>query len=177
MPIAAGIIADLFVATVVALRFMAAEAGRTTLPDGVEHAALRGGRHRTIAGQIRVAILADNIRHFEGGRVMAGRPVRDRCRAPQADLGSPVTYWQPYGGKYPSSGDSGALGGVGSGGDPPRLRGDAWQTHGAGDAGGDGRTHGRLPRLTADFIDASRVDRLGRWAPRKEPLRRRYAFQ
>ena len=36
---------------------------------------------------------------------------------------------------------------------------------------------GGFPRLTADFIDASRVDRLGRWAPRKEPLRRRYAFQ
>ena len=31
---------------------------------------------------------------------------------------------------------------------------------------------GGLPRLTADFIDAGRVDRLGRRAPRKEPLRR-----
>jgi len=90
----------------------------------VTESRVKGGTHPKYASPYWRTISATS----RGGRVMAGRPARDRCRAPQADLGSPVTYWQPYGGKYPSSGDSGAPGGVGSGGDPPRLQ--TWATYG-----------------------------------------------
>jgi hypothetical protein len=51
----------------IALRFVATEHGGAAVADGLQAPALGGRRHRAIAGQIRVAILPDNIRDFQQG--------------------------------------------------------------------------------------------------------------
>ena len=65
VPIAARVRTDLFMATSVALRCVAAKRGGPALCDGVEHATLRRGRHRAIASQVGVPIVPDDIGDFE----------------------------------------------------------------------------------------------------------------
>ena len=65
VPIPAGIIADLLVATVITLGFVAPEDRRAALRDGLEHPALSRRRHRAIAGEVGIPILADHIGDFQ----------------------------------------------------------------------------------------------------------------
>jgi hypothetical protein len=53
--------------TVVTLSFVASEAGRAALRDGLEHPPLRRRGHGAIAGQVVRPILADDISDFEVG--------------------------------------------------------------------------------------------------------------
>jgi len=52
-------------ATGVAPRFVAAKDDGAAVGDGLEHSTLGRRRHRAIAGQIRIAILSDDISHFQ----------------------------------------------------------------------------------------------------------------
>ena len=65
MPIATGVIGNLGVVTVVALRLVASEGCRPAGRNGPQDPPLLGGDGRAIAREIRLAILPDHVRHFE----------------------------------------------------------------------------------------------------------------
>ena len=97
--IAARIVADFLVSTVITLGRMPTEGGCAALGDGLEDPALRRRGYRAIAGQVRVPILPDDIGHFEcrGGswldlrRCATGQEVertgnRGRCLGTHVDI-------------------------------------------------------------------------------------------
>src|SRR5687767_4360204 len=81
VPIAARIIAEFLVATVVALALVAAEGRSATRGNRGEGTALCDRRHGTIAGEVSVAIVLDDIRQFEAR-------VRHGCASPDAGSGN-----------------------------------------------------------------------------------------
>jgi hypothetical protein len=65
--IPAGIIADLFVATGIALPGMAPQSHSAALRDGLEYPTLGGRCHRAITGEIGRTVLPDDIGDFQVG--------------------------------------------------------------------------------------------------------------
>ena len=93
VPIAARVIADLLIATAVALRFVAAERGGPAGPDRLQDPALGSRRHRAIASQVGVAILPNNIRNFQQG-ARHGWPSRAGPRGKvSSGLGMTASAW------------------------------------------------------------------------------------
>jgi hypothetical protein len=72
VPIATGVRADLFVATLVARRFVAAKSGGAAEGDGAQGAVLLAGQDRAIACQEGGTILVHDGSHFEGRAVHQG---------------------------------------------------------------------------------------------------------